>query len=74
MAKARKKTAPAPKERTLEGLGVSPGIAIGPIHVRESGAVEISEYCIPPKHVDSELARFAEAVARTRKQILKLKS
>lgn len=75
MAGSRKKKPPATaKERTLEGLGVSPGIAIGPIHVRESGAVEVSEYAIPPKKVDSELARFDEAVGRTRRQLLKLKS
>ena len=75
MAGTRKKKTPAAnKERTLEGLGVSSGIAIGPIHVRESGAVEVSEYCIQPKHLDSELARFSEAVKRTRRQLLKLKS
>ncbi|MDP6032152.1 MAG: phosphoenolpyruvate-utilizing N-terminal domain-containing protein, partial [Alphaproteobacteria bacterium] len=70
----RKQKAPPCKERILEGLGVSPGIAIGPIHVRESGAVEVSEYRISPKHVKSELARFAKAVKRTRRQLLKLKS
>ncbi len=69
-----KKTRATAKERTLEGLGVSPGIAIGPIHVRESGAVEVPEYAIRPKEVDSELARFDEAVGRTRRQLLKLKS
>lgn len=75
MAGTRKKKTPAAnKERTLEGLGVSSGIAIGPIHVRESGAVEVSEYCIQPEHLDSELARFSEAVKRTRRQLLKLKS
>ena len=75
MAGTRKKKTPAAnKERTLEGLGVSSGIAIGPIHVRESGAVEVSEYRIQPKHLDSELARFSEAVKRTRRQLLKLKS
>ncbi len=75
MAGTRKKKTPAAnKERTLEGLGVSSGIAIGPIHVRESGAVEVSEYCIQPKHLDSELARFSEALKRTRRQLLKLKS
>ena len=75
MAGTRKKKTPAAnKERTLEGLGVSSGIAIGPIHVRESGAVEVSEYCIQTKHLDSELARFSEAVKRTRRQLLKLKS
>ena len=70
----RKQKALPRKERILEGLGVSPGIAIGPVHVRESGAVEVSEYRISPKHVKSELARFAKAVKRTRRQLLKLKS
>ena len=70
----RKQKAPPRKERILEGLGVSPGIAIGSVHVRESGAVEVSEYRISPKHVKSELARFSKAVKRTRRQLLKLKS
>ena len=31
-------------ERVFEGLGVSPGIGIGQVHVVETGAITISEY------------------------------
>ncbi|AWK86233.1 phosphoenolpyruvate--protein phosphotransferase [Azospirillum thermophilum] len=60
--------------RTLRGLGVSPGIAIGPAHVVESGAVAIPEYTLPPEEVEAEVARFQEAAAKARRQIRKLKS
>lgn len=60
--------------RALRGLGVSPGIAIGPAHVVESGAVAIPEYAIEPQAVEAEVARFNEAAAKARRQIKKLKS
>ncbi|CAO3408029.1 phosphoenolpyruvate--protein phosphotransferase [Azospirillum largimobile] len=60
--------------RALRGLGVSPGIAIGPAHVVESGAVSIPEYAVAPDAVEAEVARFNEAAAKARRQIKKLKS
>jgi phosphotransferase system enzyme I (PtsI) len=60
--------------RALRGLGVSPGIAIGPAHVVESGAVAIPEYVIEPDAVEAEVARFNEAATKARRQIKKLKS
>jgi phosphotransferase system enzyme I (PtsI) len=70
---------PAPAQRksrdeiVFDGLGVSPGIAIGPAHVRETGAVEVPEYAITRSHVEAERARFADAVGRTRRQLRYLK-
>ena len=61
-------------ERVFQGLGVSPGIAIGPAHVIESGALEVPEYAVPLSDVESERARFAEAVTRSAKQVDKLKT
>ncbi|MGB8273786.1 MAG: phosphoenolpyruvate--protein phosphotransferase [Alphaproteobacteria bacterium] len=61
-------------ERVFEGLGVSPGIAIGPAYVREAGAVEVPEYRVEEKDIEAELSRFREAVARTRRQIQNLKA
>ncbi len=61
-------------EVVFDGLGVSPGIAIGPAHVRETGVVEVPEYAVPRSHVEAERARFADAVARTRRQLRYLKA
>jgi phosphoenolpyruvate-protein phosphotransferase (PTS system enzyme I) len=60
--------------RCLRGLGVSPGVAIGPAHVVESGSVTIPEYTLTPDAVDGEVARFNEAATKARRQIKKLKS
>jgi phosphotransferase system enzyme I (PtsI) len=64
----------AGREETFEGLGVAPGIAIGPAHVVESGRVSVPEYEIEPDAVDEELARFRSAVAKAQKQLAKLRT
>ena len=61
-------------ERRFGGLGVSPGIAIGPAHVVEPGAIEVPTYGIDAGDVDAERARFARAVGRARKQVEKLRA
>lgn len=66
--------APSGQGRSLRGLGVSPGIAIGPAHVVESGAVRVPEYRLAPDQLEAEAARFAEACSKARRQIRKLKS
>ncbi len=60
--------------RTLRGLGVSPGIAIGPAHIVESGAVRVPEYSLPADRIDAEVERFADACSKARRQIRKLKT
>jgi phosphotransferase system enzyme I (PtsI) len=62
------------EEKVFEGLGVSSGIAIGAAYVRETGAVEVPEYCITRDHLSDEISRFRDAVARTRRQIQRLMS
>ena len=50
---------PAPaREVVLEGLAVSPGIAVGSAHLRESGEIRVLEYQIPAKAVGGEKERF----------------
>lgn len=61
-------------ERTFKGLGVSPGIAIGPAYVRASGTVEVPTYSIAARAVESEIARLDEAVARAKRQIGRLRT
>jgi phosphotransferase system enzyme I (PtsI) len=62
------------KEIILVGLGVSAGIAIGAAHPVELGAVQIPEYDIADGEVEAELARFNEALAKSERQLKKLKS
>ena len=61
-------------EQRFGGLGVSPGIAIGPAHVVEPGVIEVPTYGIDAGDVDAERARFARAVGRARKQVEKLRA
>jgi len=61
-------------ERVFEGLAVSPGVAIGPAHVRESGEVRILEYQVAVSKVASEQSRFREAVDKARRQLQKLQA
>ena len=66
----------APKEtrteRVLEGLGVAPGVAIGPAHVIEVGRLRVREYKIGAGDVAAERERFAEAVSASVRQLKKL--
>ena len=60
-------------ERTFIGLGVSAGIAIGPAHVVEAGYIDVPEYAIAEDAVAAEQQRFADAVAKSQRQLKKLK-
>jgi phosphotransferase system enzyme I (PtsI) len=60
-------------ERVFDGLGVSQGIAIGPAHVVEAGYIDVPEYAIAEDAVAAEQERFADAVARSQRQLKKLK-
>ena len=61
-------------ERVLEGLGVSPGVAIGEGFLRESGEVQVHEYQIPGRQIDAEHDRFDRAVERARAQLDKIRA
>lgn len=63
-----------PPERRLSGVGVSPGIAIGPAYLVEGGDLPVHESHIPESEIEAERARFAEAVDASLKQLRKLKS
>jgi len=60
-------------ERVFDGLGVSPGIAMGPAHVVEAGFIDVPEYTIAEDAVAAELQRFADALAKAQRQLKKLK-
>src|SRR6516164_1853140 len=61
-------------ERRLSGLGVSPGIAIGPAYIAEGGELPVRESHLPESGIETERARFAEAVAVSLKQLRRLKA
>ncbi len=62
------------EERVFEGLGVSPGIIVGPAHLRDSGEIQVLEYRLAKGKLDGEITRFKEAVDKARRQVDKLKS
>lgn len=62
-----------PKEIILKGLGVSPGIAIGTVHVRESGAIAVPEYSLKKSEIDGEIKRLKTALKTAQKQIERMK-
>lgn len=72
--KTDKKSKKRKEELVLEGLGVAPGVAIGPAHVREAGDLQVPEFQIPAGRVKAEKARLAEAVAKAVRQVGKLKA
>jgi phosphotransferase system enzyme I (PtsI) len=69
-----KQKRPGPgNEQRLSGIGVSPGIAIGPAYIGERGDLPVRESRIAEADVEAERNRFAEAVAVSTRQLRKLK-
>jgi phosphotransferase system enzyme I (PtsI) len=60
------------QEITYTGIPASPGIAVGPIHVIARGFSAPEIYEISEEDVEYERARFDEAVAVTKKQLVEL--
>ena len=61
-------------ERVLNGLGVSPGIALGVAWRIERGGLSTPEYSLNPDQAEAEVTRFRTAVAASLKQLRKLKA
>ena len=59
-------------EIRFEGIGVSPGIAFGKIHVVRDDLDEVVRYRIAPSQVADEIGRFEAALIQTRMQILEM--
>lgn len=58
----------------IKGIGVSPGIAIGKVFLLDSERYYIPERKIVPEEVDAEIARFIEAIDKTKGQLTELKN
>lgn len=59
-------------EIRLEGIGVSPGVAWGPVEFMGKGLEEPDHSTINREQVDAEKARFSLALVATRDQIIEL--
>lgn len=57
----------------LEGIGVSPGIAVGPALVVESEAMPVFRLLVPPEAVECEINRFTRALEASRQQLQAIK-
>lgn len=59
-------------EYVLEGIGVSPGIAIGPVYLYTRDAYDVEERRVDEDAVEDELARFEQAVRRAERDLNKI--
>ncbi len=59
-------------EIVLEGVGVSPGIAIGPAYLYARTTFEVEERLLSDDEVEEELERFERAVARSERDLNKI--
>lgn len=58
---------------TLQGIGGSPGIAIGKAYLVQQEDVDVVEKrFVPPEHIPAEVKRFKEAVKKARKQLKRI--
>lgn len=53
----------------LCGSSVSPGTAIGRARVQQLGQLDVSEYALPARHLDAEVARLHRALEIAREQL-----
>ena len=60
------------KETRFRGVGVSPGLARGVIHVVRDDLDDVARYHIEPSQIGNEIARFEAALVQTRVQILEM--
>ena len=64
---------PAPRESRLWGIPACTGVAIGPLFMAEEPVPEIARHRIQAADIEAERTRLDEAVARSRKQLHKLR-
>jgi phosphoenolpyruvate-protein phosphotransferase (PTS system enzyme I) len=61
-------------ERTFQGIGVSPGVARGKIYVYRIAEEVVPEYDVAPEDAAKEIARFEQALIKTREQLHELQN
>lgn len=60
---------PSAKSQVIQGIGVSPGVVMGPVFLLRRESVDVREKTLAPDEVDAELDRFEKALIETRRQI-----
>ncbi len=61
-----------PSVSTFQGIGVSPGVAYGPVHLLGGETLRIADREIAADKIAEEIARLEKALIETRAQIVKL--
>ncbi len=54
---------------SIQGVSVSRGIAIGPVHIIQHDQLDVHEYNIRRTKIEDELSRFNDAMANARQQL-----
>jgi len=60
-------------EHKVTGIGISPGVAIGPAFIIEQSGVPVPEYEIPASGIEKELRRLHGAIAKVQKHLGQLR-
>ena len=64
---------PSPEgEVVVDGIGVAPGVAIGPVYLYSGGAYQADPERLAPDEVENELKRFERAVGRSERELGKV--
>jgi len=63
-------SSPSPPTFTLKGIPASPGVAIGQAFLLDSEEIPLVRRAVTPSAVPQEIARFEEALVKTRREIL----
>lgn len=58
----------------IKGIGVSPGIAIGRAWIQEEHDRRVAFRVVEPRHVQGELQRIDDAIAKSKEDILRLRN
>ncbi len=61
-------------ERVLHGVGVSQGIAIGPVYLYAREAIDVQRHDVPESDVEHEVERFLAAVVSAERELEKIAS
>ncbi|MFN3596344.1 MAG: phosphoenolpyruvate--protein phosphotransferase [Rubricoccaceae bacterium] len=64
--------APPRDEVRVGGIGVAPGVAIGPAYLYAGGGFQAEREHLPPEAVEAELDRFERAVERSERELRKV--
>jgi len=59
--------------RVLKGLGVSPGVAVGHVHVLRPQWIPVVPEALPPERLEAEIERFYETLAQAKTEVEALK-